>query len=154
MAGTGFGVYTGSTSRDVSYVTGGVGARFDVLMLQLEAQITYLGATVTGDHKMDASLVSLPLMARFDLSPIPLLKLTAGAGLEQRVLLKQGDAQLFADSAQYLPVSVCADLSVPVLGSVGLEARFSYMLSDPRVSEEAPKNDKTHDLMIFGHLFF
>ena len=150
VAGTGFGVYMGSGTRDTTYIAGGLGARFDLLMVQLEAQLNYLSATVTGDQKSDASFFSTPIMARFDISPVPMLKLTIGGGFEHRQTLKQSNGnKLFSDAAEYIPVSVCADFKIPLVGAVGVEGRFSYMLSDP-----AAGGDKTHDLMVFGHFFF
>ena len=147
--GKGFGIYMGDGKRDTSYVGGGLAARLDVLMFQVEVQLNGLLADVTGDKKTEASFFSMPVMARFDISPIPLIKLTVGLGIEQRFLLKQSGDKLFADSAQFLPISASADFSIPVIGSIGVEARFSPMLSEP-----APSADKTHDFMIFGHFFF
>ncbi len=154
VAGTGFGIYMGSGTRDTTYIAGGLGARFDLLMIQLEAQVNYLSATVTGGEKsdvsFDASFLSLPVMARFDISPVPMLKLTIGGGFEHRQTLKQSkDVKLFSDAAEYIPVSLCADFKIPVVGAVGVEGRFSYMLSEPPAG-----SDKTHDLMVFAHFFF
>jgi hypothetical protein len=147
--GKGFGVYMGDGKRDTSYVGGGVAARLDLMIVQVEAQLNYISADVTGDQKTEASFFSLPVMARLDLSPVPMLKLAVGLGIEHRTLLKQSGAKLFADSAQLLPISASADISIPLLGTLGLEARFSPMLSEP-----APSVARTHDFMLFGHFLF
>lgn len=147
--GKGFGLYMGDGKRDTSYVGGGLAARLDLVIVQVEAQLNYLSADVTGDQKTEASFFSVPVMVRVDLSPVPLLKLAVGLGIEQRTLLKQSGAKLFADSAQLLPISASADIKIPVLGSLGLEARFSPMISEP-----APSAARTHDFMLFGHFLF
>ncbi len=134
----------------------GVVARFQVAVVQLEANALYWGETI--DSKATYDALSLPLMARFDFAPIPLLKLAAGTGLEFRFPLAAtdslGDDAL--DSYQkntYVPLSLSADLSIPVVGiTAGVEARYGYELGS-RVKDSPIAVSSDYFLLLGTFLF-
>ena len=129
----------------------GVSALLDIPVIKLEVDFLYMNSTletqttqgmmtVTSDTQ--TNLISIPLIVRYNLSPIPLFDLGFGGGYERRFNLDDEDS----DEAEfnYVPLSVRADFSVPMLASVGVEGRFSYHLAD----------DPIHEAMLFVHAAF
>ena len=117
---------------DSSLFALGVAARFQLAIIQLEANALYWSETGEGDSSYKA--LSLPVIARLDFAPVPLLKLAAGTGLEfQFPLAATGpDDSDIKDSVQqslYLPLSVSADFTLPAIGTLGVEARYGYELT-------------------------
>ena len=117
---------------DNSLFAMGVAARFQLAMIQLEANALYWSETGAGDSSYKA--LSVPVIGRIDFAPIPLLKLAAGTGLEfQFPLAATGPADNdIKDSFQqslYLPLSVAADFTLPAIGTLGVEARYGYELT-------------------------
>ena len=116
---------------DVDLFAAGVAARIQVLMVQVEANALYWSESWDTDASYTA--LSLPIIARLDFAPIPMLKLAAGTGLEFQFPLAaenaQGaDAMDSLQSSMYLPLSASADLTLPAIGTIGLEARYGYEL--------------------------
>ena len=110
----------------------GAVARMQVLMVQIEANALYWSESGEGDSSYKA--LSLPIIARLDFAPIPMLKLAAGTGLEFQFPLAAEDAEGndVKDSfrqGMFLPLSVTADLTVPAIGTLGVEVRYGYELS-------------------------
>ena len=134
----------------------GVAARIQVAVIQLEANALYWGETIDGKATYDA--LSLPLIARFDFAPVPLLKLAAGTGLEFRFPLSATDTS-GEDSLKtfqkntYVPLSLSADLSIPVIGiTAGVEARYGYELGS-RVKDSPVAIDSSYFLLLATFLF-
>ena len=152
--GYGVGLLTGvdeNTDTSVSLVTGGLAASIDLVMLQLEVDLLYLRATTESSFEVlgvettssfKSSFFSVPIIGRLDISPIPMVKLAVGGGYERRFNLDDdnGDSEL-----NYLPLSIRSDLSIPLVGAAGVEARFNYQMGDNDV--------KAHEFMIFIHAF-
>ena len=133
---------------EISNFAIGAAARADIAMLQVEFNVLYFKQTVKyslggSESSVDADFMSFPLIARFDFSPIPFLKLAAGLGYEMRVSLED-DVE---EQLNYIPLSITGDFKIPVIGSAGVEVRYSYMLDDPA-------GGKVNDLMFFGQILF
>ncbi|MGC6419043.1 MAG: hypothetical protein ACON3Z_18095 [Bradymonadia bacterium] len=129
---------------DVGLFAAGVAARIQVLMVQVEANALYWSESY--DSEASYSALSLPIIARLDFAPIPLLKLAAGTGLEfQFPLAAKGpsgdDAMDQLQSSTYLPLSASADLTLPALGTIGLEARYGYELSSRLKDDQGVSNN-------------
>ena len=131
---------------EISNFALGAAARADLAMLQVEFNVLYFKQTVKVDGlgSSDVDSISLPLIVRFDFSPIPVLKLAAGLGYETRISLEDTDGET---QFNYVPLSITGDFKIPVIGSAGVEVRYSYMLDDPA-------GGKVNDLMFFGQVLF
>ncbi len=152
--GYGVGILSGDNTEDIDSNTTitafGVAGSFDVVMLQLEVNVLYLKAAyeqninILGTKttaKSEADFLAIPIIGRFDISPIPMVKLALGGGYERRFYLGDGDSP----ELNYMPLSVRADLKVPMIGAVGIEGRFNYQLGDDDI--------KNNELMVFLHAF-
>ena len=142
--GYGSGVFTGSPLGDPSMnsLAFGVAASLDLVMVQLEADLLYLkNTTEVATGSTDAEYVSVPIIARVDISPIPMVKFAVGGGFERRMYLGDGESS----ELNYVPISARADLKVPMIGSAGVEGRFNYQMGD--------EDDKVHEFMLFLHVF-
>ena len=159
VIGYGFGLpeEVEGLEQEISNFAIGGSVMLDIPVVKLELNVLYLGQTITnrveselantdaseviGDSDpVESSFLSIPVIARFNLSPIPLLDFGIGAGYERRFYLGDGEA----DELNYVPLSARADFKVPFVASLGIEARFSYHLADNPV----------HDFMAFGHVSF
>ena len=145
--GTGMGFATGNNNdAEISNLAVGLAGSFDLVMVQLEVNALYINRKTEGSAagnaaSVDESFVAVPIIGRFDISPIPMIKLAVGGGYERRFY--QGDGE--SPELNYLPLSVRGDVKVPLVGSFGVEGRFNYQLGDDKY--------KTHELMIFIHAF-
>ena len=134
---------------EISNFALGAAARADLAMLQVEFNVLYFKQTAKyslagSESSVDSDFISLPLIVRFDFSPIPVLKLAAGLGYETRISLEDTDGET---QFNYVPLSITGDFKIPVIGSAGVEVRYSYMLDDPA-------GGKVNDLMFFGQVLF
>ena len=148
--GTGTGFTTGDNNplkeAEISNLAVGLAGSFDLVMVQLEINALYINrkteSSVAGNSvSVDESFIAVPVIGRFDISPIPMIKLAVGGGYERRFY--QGDGE--SPELNYFPLSVRGDVKVPLVGSFGVEGRFNYQLGDDKY--------KTHELMIFIHAF-
>ena len=152
--GYGVGILSGDNTENIDSNTTitafGMAGSFDLVMLQLEVNVLYLkaayeqsinilGAKTT--TKDEADFLAIPIIGRFDISPIPMVKLALGGGYERRFYLGDGDSP----ELNYMPLSVRADLKVPMIGAVGIEGRFNYQLGDDDI--------KNNEFMVFLHAF-
>lgn len=124
----------------------GVAASLDLVLIQLEADLLYLKNTTeasVNDTKTtdDADFLSIPIIGRIDLSPVPMVKFAVGGGYERRFFLGDGESP----ELNYVPLSARADLKVPMIGAAGVEARFNYQLGDEDI--------KVHEFMLYLHAF-
>ena len=94
------------------------------------------------ESEQTLDFLSIPVILRYNISPIPLLDLAFGGGYERRFVVSDGSDDGL--ELNYIPLSVRADIKVPMLASLGVEGRFSYQLGDSDV----------HDLMLFAHIAF
>lgn len=159
VVGYGFGMaeeIEGIESEISNFAVGG-SVMLDIPVVKLELNVLYLNQTITSrleneavnaivtgiagePDPIESSFLSIPLIARFNMSPIPLLDFGIGGGYERRFYLGDGKA----DELNYIPLSARADINLPFVVGLGLEARFSYHLAENPV----------HDFMLFGHLTF
>jgi hypothetical protein len=90
--GVGTSLVTGTKVYDQAestpYAVGGA-ARFDLAVIQLEANLMYqnIEFTQNGTSLSNMNALNSALIGRFDISPIPFFKLTVGSGVEQRYIL-------------------------------------------------------------------
>ncbi len=130
----------------------GAAFRFDLAMLALEADALYWRNTYeVGDEELKENRLALPVTARLDISPVPILGLEVGAGVEPRFLL---DGDKFGGEEQksaiwYLPVVLGATIDLQVLTLNG-EIRYERQLSDTAEGSDF----KNHQLMFFAGAFF
>ena len=152
--GYGVGVFTGLDSKanqSSELLAGGIAATFDLVMIQLEVDLLYINAKtessldlagVEQESSSSSSFFAMPIIGRLDISPVPMFKLALGGGYERRFSLEDdaGDTEL-----NYLPLSVRADLKIPLIGTAGIEGRFNYQMGDEDI--------KAHEFMLYLHAF-
>jgi hypothetical protein len=126
-----------STNSDI--IAGGLAASFDLVMIQLEVNMLYINTTPVGSSASYNTL-GLPIIGRFDISPVPMFKLALGGGYERRFSF--GDDAEGAEQ-NYIPLSVRSDLSIPLVGAVGVEGRFNVALGE----------NSGNELMLYLHAF-
>lgn len=141
---------------EISYFAGGLSLMLDIPVIKIELNTLYLNRSSDVEFKSAAlnmivdpdpitdHYISIPLIARFNLSPIPLLDLGIGAGYERRFYLGDKDEGDESGELNYVPFSLRADIKVPMVVGFGLETRFSYHIADNPV----------HDFMLLGHITF
>lgn len=148
--GTGTGFATGDNNplseAEISNFAIGLAGSFDLVMVQLEINALYMNRktenSVAGvSVSVDESFIAIPVIARLDISPIPMIKLAVGGGYERRFY--QGDGE--SPELNYLPLSVRGDVKVPLVGSFGVEGRYNHQLGDDK--------NKVHEFMVFIHAF-
>ena len=148
-AGVGMGL-GGPDPVSASYMAFGPSARLDLIVAHVELSALYMKQNLEADlgsfgkAETDLNLVSIPLIARVDISPVPGFKLSLGGGLGIRYNLDAEDGQ--ESTSEFVPVSVCADVSMPLIGTVGAEARFNYNLADV--------DEPMHEGLLFVHAYF
>lgn len=160
--GVGTSFVTGTDLYDeadsMPFAIGGA-ARFDLAFIQLEGNVLYQNVQFTSKDVslFNINALQLSLLGRFDLSPVPFLKLTVGTGIEQRSLLEVTtldkltlSEDLYNSQLSYLPISVCADFSIPLLGTVGGELRYSHQMSE---FIKAEPDLRFHTFMVYLHAF-
>lgn len=139
-------------NQSLTTVVVGASALLDIPVVKVEVDLLYLmrtyetESTLAQDFNLKTestlSFISVPVIVRYNLSPIPLFDLGIGGGYERRFAM--GDDAGDNSERSFLPLSARADFKVPLLASLGVEARFAYDLSD--LAE--------HDLMLLAHVAF
>ena len=163
--GIGKALVTGKDSKvfdeySSSLFAAGAAARFDLAIVQFEANVMYQNLNFTDtqnktDDIFDLNALNLSLLGRIDISPLPLIKLTVGSGFEQRHILDISRSKdkvsknQYEDTVYFLPISVCADFSVPLIGTVGIEGRYSHQMSDLFKTDDT----RYHTFMLYLHAF-
>ena len=144
---------------DYSVSAYGIGATLKVIMVEAEVNLLYHTTTVTdsdSDQTSDFSYLAVPIIARLDISPIPLLSLAIGGGIENRFFLSQsedGGDDLYESSVLYMPLSLKAGISIPGVGlGVTAEARYSHQLG--ALLKEPMDEVKVHNTMFFFGVTF
>ena len=157
--GTGYADFGDLPEPDVDYSLSafGLGATLKVIMIEAEVDLLYHTTTITGDNETnDFSYLAIPIIARLDISPIPLLSLAIGGGIENRFFLSQseeGQDDLYESSVLYMPLSLKAGLSIPGVGlGVTAEARYSHQLG--ALLKEPVDEVKIHNTMFFFGVTF
>ena len=143
-AGFGSGVVSGDVPDDAEFdittTAVGLAGSFDLAVLQLEINVLYHTLTV---EESDVNFWAIPIIGRFDISPVPMFKLAIGGGFERRFYTE--DKEGVDPELNYVPLSVRSDFSIPLVGTLGVEGRFNYQLGDDDI--------KIHETMIFVHAF-
>lgn len=144
---TGFGVL-GPENSSLKLYGGGIAARFKLPFVALEVNTLYLSSQYTYGSGITASessfgSISVPILFRASLLPLPIVDLSLGAGYERRFYVGDHVEDNYSD---LIPIAISGDFSIPVIGTAGVEARFNYSLED---------TDKpTHEVMLLAHLLF
>ncbi len=156
-------------SSDETVTAIGAGAMFSLLMVQLEANVLYASSDFSTSSvissltatevkfKNNFSTINVPVIARFNFSPIPLLNLALGAGYEQRVLVSAESASKDVSSsmnntASYLPISLNIGGDIPMLFNVSLELRYSHQLTS--WYKDSANKTTYDDFMAFASIYF
>jgi hypothetical protein len=152
--GTGASFPDGEGADDVdAAVPFAIGAafRFDLAMLALEADALYWrNSYEAGEEDVSENRLALPVTARLDISPVPVLGLEIGAGVEPRFLHDGDDLGGEQKSTVwYLPVVLGATIDLQVLTLNG-ELRYERQLTDTVDGSDF----RNHQLMFFAGAFF
>ena len=144
---TGSGVF-GPEGASATIIGGGAVARLDLPIVSLELNALYLSSEIEYGEGALAStstfgMLSIPVIMRVSVLPLPIVDIAVGGGVERRVYL--GD-HADIDPVDLIPLSITGDFSIPVLGTVGVEARFNYSLADV--------DEPMHETMLLAHLLF
>lgn len=138
-------------NESITTVVVGGAALLDIPVVKIEIDLLYLMQSYEVESTLGVinttststySSLSIPVIARYNLSPIPLFDLGIGAGYEYRFNI--GDDARDTSQSTYIPISARADFKVPMLASLGVETRFSYDLGDL----------SRHDFMLLAHIAF
>lgn len=125
----------------------------DLALLSIEIDALWWRNTTTlGDYTAVDDHLAIPILGKISLPVIPaLLSLNLGLGLEPRFLLASPkDARGYNDYVMYLPVVAGADFDLQIL-KAGLELRYEHQLTE---TYDGQGDDRLHQLMIFGGVFF
>lgn len=157
--GGGTGIYSGDGDfdEDITAFAVGAAARFDLVLLAIEADLLWRRNTWE-QLGQDAEIqrIGIPVTARFGFPLVPgFLSAEIGAGLEPRFLLNAefGGVDIsknLNDQVLYLPLVAGIDLDLKVIGA-GLELRYEHQLTN---ESDDPTEYKIHQFMVFGGVFF
>ncbi len=100
----------------------------------------------TDDH------LAVPIIGKVSLPiPLPIVSFELGAGIEPRFLLAEPkNAEGYNSYVMYLPIVAGAHFDLSVL-EAGLELRYEHQLTE---TYENQGDDRVHQLMVFGGVFF
>lgn len=100
----------------------------------------------TDDH------LAVPIIGKVSLPiPLPIISFEIGAGLEPRFLLAEPkNAEGYNSYVMYLPIVAGAHFDLSVI-EAGLELRYEHQLTE---TYENQGDDRVHQLMVFGGVFF
>ena len=151
----------GASEPDITPFAIGAAFKLGLGPIGVEADALYWSHT-SDDNGVETSetRLALPVMGKFDISPLPVIKVEIGAGIEPRFLLSaertqngkttdESDGQ--KGMVMYIPVSLGAGLNLQVL-ELNLEARYERQITDHL--EEGGDKVRHHQLMIFAGAFF
>ena len=129
-----------------------VGLAYSLNLAVAEVEVNALYWRDSGEYdvgqgqKLDLTTnrLAIPILGRASLPVIPkLFSISVGAGLEPRFLLST-DPSSYEDEQEsmvlYLPVSVVGKISVPLIGTIGVEARYEHQLNDSVKNSDARIN--------------
>lgn len=133
----------------------GAAWKMDVAMIRVEANALYWSDTNdAGAKDTKVNSMALPVLAKFDISPLPILKLSFGAGLEPRYLLSTTgiDESDLETMVMYMPIAIEGAINLQVI-SIGLELRYERQLTSS-YKASGLEDVRNHQIVALGGIFF